>query len=65
MTLTVLKTAVAGRIGETSFARFRPSMATLNAERIPSCSFGFGDSFGIGDSFGFGDLGIILRTSSG
>ena len=38
-TLTEPKTALAGVMLETSFARFMASMATFNAERIPSLGF--------------------------
>ena len=38
--LTDPKTALAGVILETSFARFMASMAMFNEERVPFCSFG-------------------------
>jgi len=44
ITLTDPKTALAGVILETSFARFMVSMATFNAEMAPSRSFGRWDS---------------------
>ena len=34
------KTALAGVILETSFARFKASITTFNAETVPSCSLG-------------------------
>ena len=34
------KTALAGVILETSFARFKASMAAFSAEMVPSCSLG-------------------------
>jgi hypothetical protein len=41
VTLTELKTAFAGVTLEISFARFRPSMARFNAERVPSRPLGW------------------------
>jgi len=38
--LTDPKTALAGVILETSFARFMASMAMFNEEMVPSCPFG-------------------------
>ena len=42
--LTVLKTALAGAMHETSCARFMASMAAFNAEVALSCSLGRWDS---------------------
>ena len=39
-TLTEPKTTVAGVMLESSFAKFRPSMATLSEEKTPSRPFG-------------------------
>jgi hypothetical protein len=49
-TLTEPKTALAGVTLETSFARFKASMATFNAERRPPHPFGRWESVAIAET---------------
>lgn len=62
--LTELNAAVADEMQETSFAKFRSSMAAFNEERTQALSFGLWDLFSMTKTRGVPGERTFLRGTS-